>query len=57
MPWVDRPGGDGPSLRAGGHSLGGVVTEGRPVPSYCGFTAREETGCLSMAVVAAREEW
>ena len=42
MPWVDRPGGDGLSLRAAGRWSGGVVIEGRPQPSYCGFTARDE---------------
>ena len=54
---VDRPVGDGLSLRAGGCCLGGLVSEGKPQPSCCACTGHVEMGGLSVLVVAARKGW
>ena len=54
---VHQPLGDGLSLCACGGCQVGVVTEGRPEPSRCGFSGQGETECLSVPVVVAREGW
>ena len=54
---VQRLGRHGLSLCASGRCSGGVVIEGRPRPSWCGFFGLVETCCLSVPVVASRVGW